>query len=300
MSKLPMTPEVAAMRNVNIQGNIIPVEWYKTILKESGKPDLVAIQILADIVYWYRPTVIRDEVTGAVIAYQRKFKGDYLQKTYKSYADMFGLSEYQVKEAIVSLEKKYGVIKRDFKTLHIGDLILNNVLYLILYPERLSKITVIADENLPTPMGNFAIEGGADNLHTNTYTIPETITNTTTHKSREAKAPLSCATDENFDKFWSMYLKKSGKKDALKAWRKIKPEMHTEILDKLEMLNRVVYGQRAIQYVPMPATWLNGERWNDNPIPEAGCMVKPQSKPALFNYDNDEPVGKNVHVVGQK
>ena len=52
---------------LNISGNIIPQVWYRTIIRESGKPNLTAIIILADIVYWYKPTEIRDEGTGQVI-----------------------------------------------------------------------------------------------------------------------------------------------------------------------------------------------------------------------------------------
>lgn len=48
---------VDAMGSINISGNIIPAVWYRTITKENGKPYLLAIVILADIVYWYRPSV---------------------------------------------------------------------------------------------------------------------------------------------------------------------------------------------------------------------------------------------------
>lgn len=39
---------------LNISGNIIPQTWYKSIVRENGKPYLTAIVILADIVYWYK------------------------------------------------------------------------------------------------------------------------------------------------------------------------------------------------------------------------------------------------------
>lgn len=56
---------------LNISGNIIPQVWYRTIIRESGKPNLTAIIILADIVYWYKPTEIRDEGTGQVIGVRK-------------------------------------------------------------------------------------------------------------------------------------------------------------------------------------------------------------------------------------
>jgi len=34
---------VDEMNALNISGNIIPQNWYKTILHDNGKPDLVAI-----------------------------------------------------------------------------------------------------------------------------------------------------------------------------------------------------------------------------------------------------------------
>ena len=68
---------------LNITGNVIPHIWYKTIVKESGKPYLTAIVILADIVYWYKPTEVRDERTGQIVAFKKRFSADLLQRNYQ-------------------------------------------------------------------------------------------------------------------------------------------------------------------------------------------------------------------------
>ena len=47
---------VDASAEISITGNITPQTWYKTIVKETGKPHLTAIVILADIVYCYSHT----------------------------------------------------------------------------------------------------------------------------------------------------------------------------------------------------------------------------------------------------
>ena len=47
---------------MNISGNIIPEAWYHTVNNKNGKPNALAILILADIVNWYRPTEHRDEI----------------------------------------------------------------------------------------------------------------------------------------------------------------------------------------------------------------------------------------------
>ena len=75
---------------LNISGNIIPQVWYRTIIRESGKPNLTAIIILADIVYWYKPTEIRDEGTGQVIGVRKKFKSDLLQEVTSRSANSLG------------------------------------------------------------------------------------------------------------------------------------------------------------------------------------------------------------------
>ena len=81
---------VDRMTNFGITGNVIPHAWYKTIVKDNGRPHLLAIELLADIVYWYRPQEIRDEHTGHLLRYQKKFFGDMLQKSYEQYATFFG------------------------------------------------------------------------------------------------------------------------------------------------------------------------------------------------------------------
>ena len=65
---------VDAMGSINITGNIIPAVWYRTITKENGKPYLLAIVILADIVYWYRPSEVRDQGTGHILGWKKHLR----------------------------------------------------------------------------------------------------------------------------------------------------------------------------------------------------------------------------------
>ena len=67
------TPEVDAIGALPWQGNLVPHAWYTALTSPSGKPDLVAITLLADIVYWYRPVVERDPATGKVLRQRKKF-----------------------------------------------------------------------------------------------------------------------------------------------------------------------------------------------------------------------------------
>lgn len=77
--------------------------------------------------------------------------------------------------------------------------------------------------------------------------------------------PLSSKFDSEFETFWSLYPRREGKGAAKKSFvavaKKTKPETIIEGLQKqLPALNG-----RERKYVPMPATWLNQERWEDEP-----------------------------------
>lgn len=70
----------------------------------------------------------------------------------------------------------------------------------------------------------------------------------------------------DFELFWSQYPRKTAKKDARRAWEKLKPEQRVAAMEALP--NHVeVWADRDLIYVPYPATWLNGERWEDELAP---------------------------------
>lgn len=81
---------------------------------------------------------------------------------------------------------------------------------------------------------------------------------------------LSGKSDCDFDRFWSLYPRKVGKGQARTAWgtairRKATPE---DILSGLRRANqRWADDGTDGQFIPHPATWLNGERWADDPLP---------------------------------
>lgn len=131
---------------LNISGNVIPQMWYRTIVRESGKPNLTAIIILADIVYWYKPTELRDESSGQVVAVKKKFKADLLQRSYQQISEQFGISKKEATNAIIFLEK-LGVVKRIFRTVNINGLVVNNVLYLELIVQKLRQLTYPEDSH---------------------------------------------------------------------------------------------------------------------------------------------------------
>jgi hypothetical protein len=123
-----LTPTVAAIGQLHFEGNIIPHTWYKSVVFPNGKADLNAIIILAEIVYWYRPTVERDEATGDVVNIRKKFRADKLQRSYQSFADQFGLTRRQCEDAIARLVAQ-GYITKETRTIDTPTGKLGNVLF---------------------------------------------------------------------------------------------------------------------------------------------------------------------------
>lgn len=69
-----------------------------------------------------------------------------------------------------------------------------------------------------------------------------------------------------FEKFWSAYPRKVSKKEALKAFMRLEIDgsLFDRILSSLKQQCAAPAWQRdGGKYIPHAATWLNGERWND-------------------------------------
>ena len=131
---------VSKIGNISIEGNVIPNEWYTHLRNENGKFHSIAAIILADIVYWYRPIPIYDITTKQVIGFGKKFKEDHLQAGYKYFNEKFGLTESQTRSALVFLEKNH-LIFREFRNIIVTGQVVNNVMYIGINPENISKIT---------------------------------------------------------------------------------------------------------------------------------------------------------------
>ena len=70
---------------------------------------------------------------------------------------------------------------------------------------------------------------------------------------------------DGFAAFWAAYPKRQARKDALKAWEELRPtlELQQTILDALKWQ---VPSWPDLAYVPLPARYLRGERWTDEPL----------------------------------
>ena len=100
----------------------------------------------------------------------------------------------------------------------------------------------------------------------------DTDTDTDTDKNTKSSSP---AADDLFPKFWTLYPNKKGKAAAEKAWKKLKvtDDLFTLIAQGLaKQCASQAWLKDSGQFIPHPATWLNGKRWEDE-IPSAPTNV---------------------------
>ncbi|MCI9331975.1 MAG: helix-turn-helix domain-containing protein [Oscillibacter sp.] len=96
---------------------------------------------------------------------------------------------------------------------------------------------------------------------------------TTTKKTREEpSSSIPQGTAVYFARFWKAYPKKRGKDAARRAWKRLGPDIGLcrRMGEALERQKHSRDWQRdGGRYIPYPASWLNGRRWEDEE-PEGG------------------------------
>ena len=107
---------------------------------------------------------------------------------------------------------------------------------------------------------------------------PQSNTNISNTKESNTKGYIY-----GFDLFWGVYPKKKAKEAAKKAWAKLKPseELVKTIIKAVGVAKHTPdWKKDGGKYIPYPATYLNGKRWED----EGGN----------FEYDDTHDPGEDL------
>lgn len=80
--------------------------------------------------------------------------------------------------------------------------------------------------------------------------------------------PEPPVTQSDFDRFWTAYPRKTGKKAAEKSWEKAidKPDIEAVLASIERQRASQDWTKDGGQFIPHPATWLNQGRWADEPV----------------------------------
>jgi hypothetical protein len=102
-------------------------------------------------------------------------------------------------------------------------------------------------------------------------TAPErgaTVTNPTVTDRTDRKA-AAAQRDSTFNAFWTSYPRRDGKQAAERAWGKLSPdaELKAKILAAVKRASSSPEWRKdGGKFIPYPATYLNGRRWEDQGI----------------------------------
>jgi hypothetical protein len=160
-SVAPLPKAVAEIGQIHFEGNIIPHPWYQRITLESGKPDLPAIIILAEIVYWYRP--YQTLTKGGKPLLRKHFDGDMFQCTAAYFSSKFGLTKDQTRKALKRLEEG-GCIRREYRSIVQRGILRNNIMFVEPVPPAILAITHPAVAAETTPPGAPPLSPVGDTL----------------------------------------------------------------------------------------------------------------------------------------
>ena len=106
--------------------------------------------------------------------------------------------------------------------------------------------------------------------------------------------------ETGFDLFWDAYPKKVAKQDARKAFMKLAPD--EQILDRMmTALQRqkvsADWTKDGGQFVPHPATWLNGRRWEDEVKPQGRVYDQPKPTVAAQRYEQRDYADREKQLM---
>lgn len=101
----------------------------------------------------------------------------------------------------------------------------------------------------------------------------------------QAEGATESAADEDyplgFEQFWATYPRKTGKRKAYQAWRKARRKTNNTFLIS-KAAQYAADPNREPGYTLTPANWLDGEHWDDDPLPakpEPTARPSPPAKP---------------------
>ena len=136
---------------------------------------------------------------------------------------------------------------------------------------------------------------------TETQQNPEKPTETLKEKDKEKEKINNKVSKETytreFEVFWAAYPRHTGKQDAYKAFVKLKPDeaLMAAILAGIEKQKQSAqWTKDGGQFIPHPATWLNGCRWEDE-VPKA---VPKWANDATHGYTQREYQPGELDAIG--
>ena len=109
---------------------------------------------------------------------------------------------------------------------------------------------------------------------------------TGTKPTRSRARPNTADPGGDFARFWQEYPRKDAKLNAVRAWQKLDPDtalVETILVAVARQRQSEQWQREGGRFIPMPATWINGRRWDDLP-PEVAPSIS--RRPGFETHDD--------------
>lgn len=126
------------------------------------------------------------------------------------------------------------------------------------------------------PSGSLVVSIGKDRLGEDTNILSNQLDESDSFeapkKPKRSKKPTEAPAE--FTRFYTAYPRREGKEKALQTWLKLNPnaELAETIISHVERRKETDWCGKDRQYIPLPATFLNQQRWTDELMPATRRM----------------------------
>ena len=123
------------------------------------------------------------------------------------------------------------------------------------------------------------LPSGANGIDREGEPIPDINTDINTDNNISSNDVFS----QSFTEFWNVYPRHDAKQDAVKAWKALKPSeelcatITADIKRRLSADGSWYKAER--KYIPLPATYIRGKRWEDEPQGQTVAPVEEKEEP---------------------
>lgn len=301
---------VAQMQELHLTGNIIPPNWYRTMTyrtKRGTYPHVLAINVLADICYWYRPREVRDERTGQVKRYEKRFKSARLQRSYKQICDMFGCSEPQAREVVAFLEARSLVDKeylhskggRNNWNMYLQPNV--HVLKAYTFPQHLADFDFIVKNDREFVLA-YQDRELASSLNTQDCELANSDRDCELATTEIANSQAPILTENTLTENTNIFIltDKEAARDraapslTVEKPKKEKPEIHLAIdvfLEERELWLRKRYPGQEVTEDVLAIEWTGKQI---GMLKKLGTMLKAKTRKAKFDYGDAQGYAENV------
>lgn len=203
----------------------------------------------------------------------------YCWATNEYFADLYGLASATVSRLISQLESR-GYIRCEMAATETGS---ERRIYAGAFVVRPltggidENVKTPLDKNVNTPLDEIVNPQYENNINISPYSPPKG------DEYSPAQKRNKCEPDwELFDRFWAAYPKKKNKASARRAWRRLAPSLDLcrTMADALEKDKQSrAWQKNGGEYIPYPASWLNGRRWEDEHEPDAAAHDDSPAEP---------------------